>query len=205
MPAVIKCPECQKALKLNPALAGKRVRCPACKKPFLVPADEDELEEVDSTSAESEEEDEGYQAKRPARRSRRDADEDEEERPARRSRREPDDEEEEEEDKDERPRRKRRRPRGGRDYGGDITPSSAPLVYGILSILFCCTGIIGLILGGLAISKANAEIDRLPGGKRYRAAHKSMRTARVLGIIGVSLSVVAILIGTTLRIMDAMH
>ncbi len=43
--AVITCPECAKKFKGQENLAGKRIRCPFCKKPFLVPvADDDEAE-----------------------------------------------------------------------------------------------------------------------------------------------------------------
>ncbi len=37
MPIRFKCNHCQKALKVEDALAGKRVACPACKKPVVVP------------------------------------------------------------------------------------------------------------------------------------------------------------------------
>jgi len=37
-PFVITCPECGKSFKGKPEFAGKRVKCPACAKPFQVPA-----------------------------------------------------------------------------------------------------------------------------------------------------------------------
>ena len=40
------CPGCEKVLKVNEALAGKTVACPACKSPFQVPAAESAPEEV---------------------------------------------------------------------------------------------------------------------------------------------------------------
>lgn len=204
MPDIIKCPECQKALKLNAALAGKRVRCPGCKQPFVVPADEDVLEEVDPSAEESDEEDAGYQEVRPARRARRPRDEEDEGvRPARRARRQRDEEEEEDEE-EECPRRKRRRPRP-KDYDSDVQPSSAPLVLGILSIVFCCIPIVGFILGRFAMTKADEEMEQLPGGKRYRGAQKQMQVARVLGTIGMSLSVVLFVVAVVLQIMEHFH
>jgi predicted Zn finger-like uncharacterized protein len=189
MPNVIKCPECQKSLRLNESLAGKRVRCPACKQPFLVPGGVDELEEVPPSEAESEEEeDTGVQARRPARRSRPEPDEDEEEdeRPARRSRRARDEEDEDDEE-EERPRRPRRRRRRG--SGGDASAGTGPLVMGILSIVFCCFPIVGVILGGLAMSRANTAMANLPGSSRFDAARGRLQVAKILGIIGMVLSI----------------
>lgn len=37
-PAVITCPECKKKFKGKSELAGKKIKCPSCGKPFLVPA-----------------------------------------------------------------------------------------------------------------------------------------------------------------------
>ncbi len=44
--AVIKCPECGKSLKVSDSIAGKRLRCPGCKNPFVVPEDAPVLELV---------------------------------------------------------------------------------------------------------------------------------------------------------------
>ena len=44
---VVKCPECRKSLKVNDTIAGKRVRCPGCQKPFVVPEEPVVLEEVE--------------------------------------------------------------------------------------------------------------------------------------------------------------
>ncbi len=37
MPYVIRCPHCQKSMQVPDSAAGKRVACPACKQPFVVP------------------------------------------------------------------------------------------------------------------------------------------------------------------------
>jgi hypothetical protein len=197
MPNIIKCPECQKSLKLNESLAGKRVRCPACKKPFVVPEMVDELEEVDpSTLASESEEDEGVQAERPVRRSRRQPeDEDEEEaRPARRSRREPDEEDEDDEERPRRPRRRRRRPRA--------PSSSAPLVLGILSLVLCCIPIAGIILGVLARNKADEQLAGFSGSSRYDGARRKQEVAKILGTLGICLSVFAIVLNIVLMIRE---
>jgi hypothetical protein len=52
MPLLIRCPACDKALKVKEELAGKKVKCPGCGKPVPVPAPEpppevvEEVEEV---------------------------------------------------------------------------------------------------------------------------------------------------------------
>jgi len=179
--AVIKCPACRKSLKVSDASAGKRVRCPGCQKPFVVPDEAVELEEVEEV--------EEVREKRITARPRRKVEEEEEERP-RRSRRKVEEEEEE------RPRR--RRPRD--DDREDISPSMAPLVYGILSLVFSCAPLIGFILGVLARSKADAEMDRLPGGRRARSARKQLQLAKTLGIVGMCLSVVVLVIAVVLNV-----
>jgi hypothetical protein len=99
----------------------------------------------------------------------------------------------EDEDED-RPRRRRSR---------DVEPAATPvvpMVYGILSILLSCIPIVGGALGGFAISRANAALDELPGGKRGRAARKNMGLAKVLGTVGMCLSLVVLIIALILKI-----
>jgi len=200
MPTSIKCPECQKSLKVNESLAGKRVRCPACQRRFVVPGAVDELEEVDPSSLASEAEtDSSVQATRPARRPRPQPDEEDEEdeRPARRSRREPE-EDEDDDDEEERPRRPRRRRRGR-----PAAPSSnAPLVLGILSLVFCCIPIVGVILGVLARNKADAELDSLPGSSRYDGARRKQEVAKILGTVGLALSILMFVLNIVMFIMN---
>lgn len=43
MPVFIRCPDCQKLLKVKEELAGKRVKCPSCGVPVRVPAAETEV------------------------------------------------------------------------------------------------------------------------------------------------------------------
>ena len=62
--------------------------------------------------------------------------------------------------------------------------------------------IIGFILGSMAVNKANAEMDRLPGGKRARAARKQLQLAKTLGVIGMCLSFVMLIVGIVLRIVS---
>jgi predicted Zn finger-like uncharacterized protein len=207
MPTVIKCPGCQKPLKLNESQAGKRVRCPACKQVFVVPPAEEELEVVDDQEedgpppkAPGAKRNPAVRAERPVRRSRpapeEEEDEEEEERPVRRSRREPV-EEEEEGDEDERPRRPRRR-----QDREEVTVSSYPLILGILSLVFCCVPAVGLILGRRAQLGADMEMSVLPGSSRYDGARHKLQTAKTLGIIGMILNGVLFAILLALRLLN---
>lgn len=180
---VIECPDCGKSLKVNDSMAGKRVCCPGCKNPFVVPdAAVEELELV---------EEEHEQEERVTARPRRDT---ERRPPSPRPRAE-----EDEEDAD-RPRPRRRRQHD--DDPDSVSFSSAPLVYGILACLLSCVPLIGALLGYLALNKANAEFDRLPGGKRARAARKQLRLAKTLGIVGICLSGVVFVVALVVRIRD---
>ena len=42
----ITCPRCQKKFKGKPELYGKRIRCPGCHKPFVVPSPEAKIDEA---------------------------------------------------------------------------------------------------------------------------------------------------------------
>lgn len=181
---VIKCPDCDKSLKVSDNTIGKRVRCPGCKNPFVVP-DVPVVELVEEE--EEEEDDEEEEAERVTTRPK--------QRPQ--SRRPREDEEDEDDDK---PRR-RRRPRDEEDNG--VSYSNEPLVYGILACLISCAPLIGFILGSLAIRKANAEMDRLPSGKRSRAARKQLNFAKTLGIVGICLSFVLLVVAIVLRVVSS--
>ena len=194
MPTVTKCPECLQPMKLSDAAAGKRARCPGCKHVFVAPGGEEEPEVVECAVVE--------EPKRPAKRPSRDED-DEDDRPRRKARRDEEDDDEEDrprrrkrdDDEEDRPA-KRRRKRSERD----ASAPSGPLILGILSCVFCCMPLIGAILGNMAKNKADDEMNRLPSGRRYEAAHRQMQTARLLGNIGVGLSVLMAVVGLVVRI-----
>ena len=186
---VVKCPDCGKSLKVGDDLAGKRVRCPGCKNPFVVPESAPVLEAVDEEEEQEEQEERVTAKPRPRRDAVRTP-------PARRPRDDEEDEEEDEDEDDDRPRRPR-----SRRLKRDVSVSSAPLVFGILSCLLSCAPLIGFILGSVAINKANAELDNLPRGKSGRAARKQLQFAKTLGVIGMCLSGVMLVLGIVLRVM----
>jgi predicted Zn finger-like uncharacterized protein len=168
----VRCPECGAELKLDDKLAGKRVRCPRCQHPFVTPGGIDELEVIETDVSEDVLPVKGlYREELP----------EEDDRP-RRSRRSRDEDEEED-----RPRR--RKVRRDKDRQQASVPL-APLILGFLSCLFSCVPLLGFILGRLAQTKADEEMQRLPEGRRYHNAHQLLTLAKVLGLIGVFLSVV---------------
>lgn len=68
------------------------------------------------------------------------------------------------------------------------------LVFGILSIVTCCCyGIIGLILGIVAIVLAKKSIAIYNAAPESYSGIQNIKTGRILAIIGVSLSVLYLL------------
>jgi phage FluMu protein Com len=101
MPFTIACTNCEKTLKVPDEMAGKKVRCPACKSVVLVPAanDEDAAIQEDAPAPKK-------KAAPPPLRKRRDEEEEEDE---------PEEEEDLDSDDDDEPRRKRKRYRDDDD------------------------------------------------------------------------------------------
>jgi M penetrans paralogue family 26 len=82
--------------------------------------------------------------------------------------------------------------------GGYVLPNStAVLVLGILSILGCfCYGIIGLILGIIALVLAQKDLRLVAAspGQFNTSSLNNLKAGRVCAIIGVSLSAIYVLI-----------
>ncbi len=67
--------------------------------------------------------------------------------------------------------------------------STAVLVLGILSILTCCCyGIVGLILGILAIVLANKDMKLYAADPELYDGYSNINTGKILAIIGIVLS-----------------
>jgi hypothetical protein len=77
----------------------------------------------------------------------------------------------------------------------------APMVFGILSIVFCCIPIAGVILGYVARNKADEEMMRVPDSRYSRGAFRQMEMAKILGGIGIALSALMFVLACILRIM----
>jgi hypothetical protein len=113
------------------------------------------------------------------RRSRRDDDYD---RPSRRVR----------DDYDDRPRRRRYYDDDHDRYSQD--GGNAPKVLGILSIVFCLPiciflGLVGFILGLIAVIMASSELGSIPPRERHSPRAKNLQLGRTLGTVGMCLSV----------------
>ena len=100
-----------------------------------------------------------------------------------------------EDEEDDRPRRRKGRPR-------DIAAPMLPMVYGVLSCLFSCAMPVGFALGALALAKANQAMNDLPDSRRAEAAERSLRIAKILGVIGMCLSTVLLVVAVVLNIVS---
>ena len=68
------------------------------------------------------------------------------------------------------------------------------LVFGILSILTCCCyGVVGLILGIVAIVLAKKATDLYSENPEIYTGIQNVKTGKILAIIGVSLSILYLL------------
>ena len=67
--------------------------------------------------------------------------------------------------------------------------STAVLVLGILSIITCCCyGVVGLILGILAVYLANKDLSLYQENPENYTGYSNLNTGKILGIIGIVLS-----------------
>jgi len=145
---LIRCPQCERQLRVPDALLGKKVKCPSCGTTFAATA---------APPAEPEAEvepEEGYQERprRPQRRRPQPEDEDDEEAP---------DEEPEEEDEPRPHRRRRRRRSRGDDYEKswiDQQFTNTPLV---LLILFpLCCGMVAVVFDIVGVAACRHPVAR---------------------------------------------
>ncbi len=73
--------------------------------------------------------------------------------------------------------------------------ATAVLVLGILSILTCwCYGIVGLILGGIALYLASKDMKLYKENPELYSNYSNLNIGRILSIIGVSLSAIYLII-----------
>ncbi|MDN3594613.1 CCC motif membrane protein [Zunongwangia endophytica] len=74
--------------------------------------------------------------------------------------------------------------------------STLILVFGILSIIGCCCyGVLGIIFGILAIVLANKAKALYYANPDLYMGYENVKTGRILGIIGLVLSILAIVSG----------
>ncbi|MAN59899.1 MAG: hypothetical protein CMC08_08720 [Flavobacteriaceae bacterium] len=67
--------------------------------------------------------------------------------------------------------------------------STLILVFGILSIPFCCCyGIVGLVLGIVAVVMAKKATQVYTADPELYSGYQNVKTGRILGIIGIVLS-----------------
>ena len=61
-PAIITCPSCQKRFKGKPELGGKKIKCPLCAEPFVVPNEESAAKPKSARTSPAAPRDEGVEA-----------------------------------------------------------------------------------------------------------------------------------------------
>lgn len=77
----------------------------------------------------------------------------------------------------------------------NLPNSTAVLVLGILSILGCCCyGIIGLILGIIGLVLSKKDIALYNANPNHYKGYSNLNTGKILCIIGIVLSAIALLI-----------
>jgi hypothetical protein len=174
MNTIISCPGCQDSLNVPDTMGGRKVKCPKCGTIFIAPGGDDSTPLRSNPSPASEQ---PRSTPAPPPRSNPFDDIDEpEERPRRRRRRRYDDDDDD----------YGRGPRYSGDGGG-----GAPLVLGILSIVFCCVPLVSFVLGLLAVC-----IPPPPGGST---------SGRTCGIIGMVLSGMLLVLSCLIVIGGKMH
>lgn len=73
--------------------------------------------------------------------------------------------------------------------------STLILVFGILSIVGCCCwGIIGLIFGIVALIMSKKAIELYNADPHMYMGYQNVKTGRILAIIGIVLSTIALLV-----------
>ena len=96
-------------------------------------------------------------------------------------------------------KKKRRREEEREREVKQIPTPMEPMIWAILAVLLPC-GIVGLAIGGLAITKVQAALSALPAGRRADSARSSLKIAQALSIIGMGLSAVLLIVGVVLMV-----
>jgi predicted Zn finger-like uncharacterized protein len=166
MSEIVACPHCQRKLNVRDELLGQTVRCPACGEMFTAEPPRPAPRPAAPPAAYAEtpegpgrDRDDDYGRRRP-----------------------PDD------DYDDRGRRGPRRGYRDRDFYRAPREHRGPKVQmlGVLSLCLCFIPLVGLILGGMAVSMANSDLPEMNRGRideSGRAATEAGRTCAIVGMI----------------------
>jgi predicted Zn finger-like uncharacterized protein len=158
MPQVIRCPECERSLRVPDDLLGKMVRCPSCKATFTAQADEEiepQIHVEDSPSKSQRRALESDDEEREVRRPRRDDLEDEE------SGRGADDEYEDDEGDFEERRRRRKKRKGSRTEWRKVRSGITLVISGVFAQL---AAILIIAIGLFALLGSIRDAAHVPGG-----------------------------------------
>lgn len=81
---------------------------------------------------------------------------------------------------------------------GNFMPSKLPnatasMVLGILSIICCCSGFIGIILGIIGLVLANKDLKTYASNPQQYMGVQNVNTARILNIIGIVIGALSLI------------
>jgi uncharacterized Zn finger protein (UPF0148 family) len=111
-----------------------------------------------------------------------------------------DEEAEEEERARAKKKKKRRRFDEERDREVNQIPTPmGPMIWAVLAVLLPC-GLVGLAIGGLALTKVQAALSELPAGRRADSARSSLKIAQILCFVGLGLSLILMIVGVVLTV-----
>ncbi len=218
MPELVNCPHCEKKLRVPDTLLGKPVKCPTCGKTFnageasaAAPPSPPAAEEPPPRPATRRRPPDEEEAVEEAPRRRRPADDEDEDRPRRRARDDDDDEEdddrprrrrarEDDDADDDRPRKRRRRGGGSGAHRGGLV-----LALGIAGLVLACCPLAGWILGGIAYSMGNKDLQAMGRGKMDEAGRGLTSGGRICGMIALALATLVFVVNIILYSTGAMH
>jgi hypothetical protein len=179
MSALVSCPKCGVILDVPETLLGQQVRCATCSTVFEANAQEPGLPS-------------GSAAKPPDGLAGPPQEHEEDERRGRGLRYDPDDADDDDFDDDHRDRRRRMR--------RDLEPHRATtvLLLGVFSLVtpFACGllgTVMGIVLGISAIVLGNGDLGKMRGGIMDPDGESQTRTGRILGYVGLLVSVLGLL------------
>jgi phage FluMu protein Com len=199
MPETIKCVHCNATLRLPEQFIGKDVRCPSCRETFTA-----QLSSETAPPASHPEPGPEPEPREPRTASRRRPREDDDDRPSRGDRN--DDEDDDDRDDDARPSRRPRRRRPSRSYpAGDR--SGLVLALGIGSLVFVLitcgvaaaipfvpVGIIGFIMGLVAMILGRGDLAAIRNGQRDPSGEGMTNAGFICGIIGMIINGLVVLL-----------
>jgi phage FluMu protein Com len=210
MPIAVQCTECEKKFKVPDEVAGKKIRCPACKTVIAVPAAEEEFEQPDEEFETPDEETAVTQTPSPKKKK---PDSDQFEASPKKRKKSEDDEDygvDEDEEEEEQPRKKKKKrydDDDDYDYREPRRRRAEPhrgvtiLILGISSIVVACLcPLICWILAAIAVNMANTDKPKIERGVMDKDGAGMTTAGQVCAYVGVILGLINCVGGIALQV-----